>query len=109
MSEQASAMFGAIKGQGLSLLKNLKDRSSAVVQKVQVGFDQSLFMVYYATIFKLKLVSQEVTWLTSRVCVVPVTKANFEQCEEQEWNARVAACARSFVVYNLSSRLVKTS
>ncbi|VDO90682.1 unnamed protein product [Heligmosomoides polygyrus] len=87
MSEQASAMFGAIKGQGLSLLKNLKDRSSAVVQKVQ-----------------LKLVSQEVTWLTSRVCVVPVTKANFEQCEEQEWNARVAACARSFVVYNLSSR-----
>ncbi|KHJ99626.1 hypothetical protein OESDEN_00397 [Oesophagostomum dentatum] len=36
VTEQATAMFGALKGQGLSLLKNLKDKSTAVVQKVQL-------------------------------------------------------------------------
>ncbi|VDN22880.1 unnamed protein product, partial [Cylicostephanus goldi] len=36
VTEQASAMLGALKGQGLSLLKNLREKSSAVVQKVQV-------------------------------------------------------------------------
>ena len=38
VSQQAAAMFGAIKGQGLSLLKNIKDKSAAVVHSVQVFF-----------------------------------------------------------------------
>ncbi|PIO71177.1 kinase domain protein [Teladorsagia circumcincta] len=87
VTEQASAMFGALKGQGLSLLKNLKDRSSAVVQKVQA-----------------KLVSQEVTWVTSRICVVPVTSATLEQCDDEEWSSRVASSGRAFAVYNLTSK-----
>ncbi|KAK6759577.1 hypothetical protein RB195_021262 [Necator americanus] len=87
VTEQASAMLGALKGQGLSLLKNLKDKSSAVVQKVQA-----------------KLISQEVTWITSRMCVVPVARAVQDQVDEEEWNARVMTAGRPYVVYNLSSR-----
>ncbi|PAV73491.1 hypothetical protein WR25_26656 isoform B [Diploscapter pachys] len=37
VSQQAAAMFGAIKGQGLSLLKNIKDKSAAVVHSVQTN------------------------------------------------------------------------
>ncbi|EPB77359.1 hypothetical protein ANCCEY_03512 [Ancylostoma ceylanicum] len=87
VTEQASAMLGALKGQGLSLLKNLKDKSTAVVQKVQA-----------------KLSTQEVTWVTSRLCVVPVARSAQDQVDEDEWNARVQATGKPYVVYNLSGR-----
>ncbi|RCN43925.1 kinase domain protein [Ancylostoma caninum] len=87
VTEQASAMLGALKGQGLSLLKNLKDKSTAVVQKVQA-----------------KLATQEVTWITSRLCIVPVARSAQEQVDEDEWNARVQATGKPYVVYNLSGR-----
>ncbi|WKY14692.1 hypothetical protein Q1695_000318 [Nippostrongylus brasiliensis] len=90
MTEQASAMFGAIRGQGLSLLKNLKDRSSAVVQKVQA-----------------KLASQEVTWLTSRMCVVPIGRAALDQYDEDDWVPRVAPSGRPFVVFNLTPKTLR--
>ncbi|KAJ1357311.1 hypothetical protein KIN20_015437 [Parelaphostrongylus tenuis] len=87
VTEQASAMLGAIKGQGLSLLKNLKDKSTAVVQKVQS-----------------RLVSQEVAWITSRLCIVPQGRNAHEQSDEEEWNARVMSTGRPYVVFNMTSK-----
>ncbi|CAJ0610271.1 unnamed protein product [Cylicocyclus nassatus] len=92
VTEQASAMLGALKGQGLSLLKNLREKSSAVVQKVQA-----------------KLAPQEVTWITSRLCIIPVARHAQEQVDEDEWNARVASTGRPYVVYNLSARTMHSN
>lgn len=36
-AQQASAMLGAIKGQGMSWLKNIKDKTNAMAQTVQVS------------------------------------------------------------------------
>ncbi|XGW34794.1 hypothetical protein V3C99_018649, partial [Haemonchus contortus] len=68
------------------------NRSSAVVQKVQA-----------------KLVPQEVTWVTSRMCVVPVTSATIEESDEDEWSSRVAASCQVFAVYNLSTRSLRVN
>ncbi|CAI4221556.1 unnamed protein product [Auanema sp. JU1783] len=95
VSQQASAMFGAIKGQGLSLFKNIKDKSAAVVQTVQSTYGGK---------------GPSVTWLTSRIILAPQPESIPEALATQaEDSLRTfsAEQGRPYIVVNISQRRLK--
>ncbi|KAJ1367904.1 hypothetical protein KIN20_028926, partial [Parelaphostrongylus tenuis] len=77
-------MLGAIKSQGLLLLENLEDRSTAVIQKSEPVF-------------------QEVAWITFQLCIVPQRRNAHERSDEEEWNARVISTVRPYLIFNMTS------
>lgn len=90
---QASEVFAQLKGQGMSLFKNLKDKSAAVVQTVQSTYGSK---------------GPDVTWLTARLVVSPfaegVPEALAAQAEEAMRAAVLEVAKREFAVYNFSNR-----
>jgi cyclin G-associated kinase len=95
-SGQASEVFAQLKGQGISLFKNLKDKSAAVVQTVQSTYGAK---------------GPDVTWLTARLVISPfaegVPEALAASAEEAMRNAVLETTKRDFTVYNFSCRRLK--
>ncbi|KAL3990502.1 Protein kinase domain family protein [Acanthocheilonema viteae] len=92
-AQQASAVFGAIKGQGMSWFKNIKDKTAAVAQTVQSTYGNR---------------GPDVTFVTSRLVIAPladcIPEALVAQAEET-MRAHILDQARGqFAIYNLSNR-----
>uniref|UniRef100_A0A1I7XVE0 Protein kinase domain-containing protein n=1 Tax=Heterorhabditis bacteriophora TaxID=37862 RepID=A0A1I7XVE0_HETBA len=116
ISQQASAVFGALKGQGLSLFKNIKDRSAAVVQTVQVDkIPCYIPIILYKSLLTLFESLQstyggrgpDVTWVTSRIAFSPlsdnVPEALSVQAEEA-LRSHIMDHGRIYFIINVSQR-----
>ncbi|VDK72962.1 unnamed protein product [Gongylonema pulchrum] len=95
MQQAGSAVLGAIKGQGMSWFKNIKDRTAAVAQTVQSTYGTR---------------GPDVTFITSRLIIAPlvdgIPEALAAQAEET-MRAHVMDQARGqFATFNLSNRFV---
>uniref|UniRef100_A0A7E4V094 Cyclin-G-associated kinase n=1 Tax=Panagrellus redivivus TaxID=6233 RepID=A0A7E4V094_PANRE len=90
----SSDMFAQLKGQGMSIFKNFKEKSAAVVQTVQTTYGSK---------------GPDITWITSRLIMAPVLENVPETIaqlsEEQLKNYIIETSAkRPFVLFNLSER-----
>ncbi|KAK0406926.1 hypothetical protein QR680_018892 [Steinernema hermaphroditum] len=94
---QASAMLGAIKGQGMSLFKNIRDRSAAVVQTVQSTYGGK---------------GPDVMFVTSRMAIAPMAEGMPEAlagpAEDVMRQYLMEQCdGRKFAIYNLGLRRLR--
>uniref|UniRef100_A0A183US88 Cyclin-G-associated kinase n=1 Tax=Toxocara canis TaxID=6265 RepID=A0A183US88_TOXCA len=94
--QQASAMLGAIKGQGMTWFKNIKDKTAAVALTVQSTYGGR---------------GPDVTFVTSRLVIAPLADGVPEALASQAEDAmrlHVMEQARGqFAVYNLSQRRLR--
>ncbi|VDO29984.1 unnamed protein product [Onchocerca flexuosa] len=95
-AQQASAVFGAIKEQSMSWFKNIKDKTAAVAQTVQLTYGSR---------------GPDVTYVTSRLVIAPladyIPEALIAQTEET-MRAHILDQARGqFAIYNLSNRCLR--
>ncbi|KAM3727404.1 Cyclin-G-associated kinase [Dirofilaria immitis] len=92
-AQQASAVFGAIKGQSMSWLKNIKDKTTAVAQTVQSTYGNR---------------GPDVTFVTSRLVIAPfadcIPEALIAQAEEAMRAYILDQTRGQFAIYNLSNR-----
>ncbi|VDM98156.1 unnamed protein product [Thelazia callipaeda] len=92
-AQQASAMFGAFKGQSMLWLKNIKDKTTAVAQTVQSTYGHR---------------GPDVTFVTSRLVMAPLFDAVPESlichAEEIVWDYVMNQTRGHLGVYNLSNR-----
>ncbi|TKR82881.1 hypothetical protein L596_016553 [Steinernema carpocapsae] len=94
---QSAAVFGALKGQGMSLFKNFKDRSAAVVQTVQSTYGGK---------------GPDVMFVTSRLAIAPMADGMPEAlagpAEDVMRQYLMDQCQdRRFAVYNLGQRRLR--
>uniref|UniRef100_A0A1I7YGM0 Cyclin-G-associated kinase n=1 Tax=Steinernema glaseri TaxID=37863 RepID=A0A1I7YGM0_9BILA len=94
---QASAVFGALKGQGMSLFKNIRDRSAAVVQTVQSTYGGK---------------GPDVMFVTSRLAIAPMSEGMPEAlagpAEDVTRQYLMEQCGeRKFAIYNLGQRRLR--
>ncbi|CAJ0953021.1 unnamed protein product, partial [Mesorhabditis belari] len=90
--ETAAAMFGALKGGGLSLLKNFKEKTAAVVSTVQSTYGSK---------------GPTITQITSRLLLAPILEGVpdvLAHQAEEALKSHLAMARRPYLVINLSTR-----
>lgn len=96
MSSQGSVL-SSLKGQGLSLFKNLKEKSRDVVQTVQSTYGGK---------------GPDVTWISSRILIVPLPE-NIPDALKSTLDENIktyiyqASQGKDFILYNLGNRTFK--
>uniref|UniRef100_A0A915CHE6 Protein kinase domain-containing protein n=1 Tax=Parascaris univalens TaxID=6257 RepID=A0A915CHE6_PARUN len=94
--QQASAMLGAIKGQGMTWLKNIKDRTTAMAQTVQSTYGGR---------------GPDVSFVTSRLVIAPlaegIPEALASQAEDAMRLSILEQARGQFAIYNLSQRRLR--
>ncbi|GMT03032.1 hypothetical protein PENTCL1PPCAC_25206, partial [Pristionchus entomophagus] len=92
---QTSTTLSQLRGTGLSMFRNLKEKSAAVMQTVQNTYGSK---------------GPELVWLTSRIVIAPIVDGVIEPLAaqaEESLRAALAATRRPFKMINLAQRRLR--